>query len=282
MGEFSAQWLSLREPVDHAARSEPVRQALLTDLAKRHGSSLTGLRVLDMGCGSGSNLRALAPALGDQQHWVLVDYDDALLAAARQALLGWAERVIRADDTGVVLQHTGLTVSVTFERADLVAAMAPVLARPVDLITASALFDLVSEPWVDRLVAQLNAPLYAVLSFDGEMTWRPAHPDDQRVSRAFARHQQQDKGFGPALGPRSGLYLAQALTQAGYRVVSDKSPWLIDTLPSPFHDMLVQGIASAAADTGDVCAAAVDDWLQSRRVAQCCVIGHDDLYAFKP
>lgn len=281
MGEFSAQWLGLREPVDHAARSASVLEAALNDLTQHHGTCLSGLRILDLGCGSGSNLRALAPYLGDHQHWLLVDYDDDLLDAASTALQAWAQAVKRSDKQGLVLEHAGHTISVTFQRADLVAQREALLARPVDLVTASALFDLVSADWVDAFVAQLKAPLYAVLSFDGEMTWWPEHPDDKRITAAFARHQQQEKGFGSALGPHAGAYLAQALSRVGWRVVSNKSPWQVADLPSAFHDMLIEGIASAVRELGEIPPEVIQAWLVDRRVAQRCVIGHDDLYASK-
>ena len=279
MGEFSAKWLELREPVDHAARSQTVLQALLDDMHQRHGAKLSGLKVLDLGCGSGSNLRALAPHLGQDQHWVLVDYDDALLAAAREALQAWAHEVSQVTAHGLVLGHGGLTISVSFQRADLSTDLPALLSQRTDLVTASALFDLVSPAWVDQFVAQLAAPLYAVLSFDGQMAWWPEHPSDETITAAFSQHQQQDKGFGNALGPSSGRYLSQALQAQGFQVVSDKSPWQIDALPSAFHDMLIEGIAAAARDMQAASTEALAQWLESRRVAQRCIIGHDDLYA---
>ena len=279
MGEFSAQWLSLREPVDHAARSQRVCQTMLQDLRQRKGQTLDGVRVLDLGCGSGSNLRALAPVLGDNQHWTLVDYDEGLLEAASQALQDWAQAVISINDQTLVLQQAGLTLTVTLRRADLSRDLAALMALPVDLVTASALFDLVSSKWVDQFAAALQAPLYAVLSFDGQMNWEPQRELDAAVVQAFCTHQQQDKGFGQALGPNSGRYLARALGDQGFEVTSDKSPWDVQSLPSAFHDMLIDGIASAAADIGDIEPDALDQWLQSRRVAQRCIIGHDDLYA---
>lgn len=279
LGEFSAKWLELREPVDHAARSQAVLQTLVRDMSQHHGGQLNGLQVLDLGCGSGSNLRALAPHLGDDQHWVLVDYDDALLAAAREALQTWAHGVLQDGTDGIVLSHSGLTISVRFWRADLSTDLPALLGQPTDLVTASALFDLVSAAWVDRFVAQLAAPLYAVLSFDGQMLWWPEHPSDELVTTAFSRHQQQDKGFGNALGPHSGHYLAEALDAQGFQVVTDKSPWHIETLPSAFHDMLIEGIATAAGDMQAASPEALAHWLETRRVAQRCIIGHDDLYA---
>lgn len=279
MGEFSAQWLSLREPVDHAARSQHVCQVMLQDLRQRKGQTLNGVRVLDLGCGSGSNLRALAPLLGENQHWTLVDYDDDLLKAASQALQDWAQAVISVDGQTLVLRQSGFTMTVILRRADLSQDLSALMALPVDLVTASALFDLVSSKWVAQFAAALQAPLYAVLSFDGQMSWEPEHGLDASVVQAFCTHQQQDKGFGQALGPNSGSYLARALGAKGFEVTCDKSPWDVQSLPSAFHDMLIDGIASAATDIGGIEPDVLDQWLQSRRVAQRCIIGHDDLYA---
>ena len=81
---FSAEWLALREPVDHRSVDAGLREAVA---ARFPGS----MRLLDLGCGSGSNLRGLAPSLGADQCWTLVDWDAALLAHASAALTAWAE-----------------------------------------------------------------------------------------------------------------------------------------------------------------------------------------------
>ncbi|MCD8504181.1 MAG: class I SAM-dependent methyltransferase [Burkholderiaceae bacterium] len=282
MGEFSAQWLSLREPVDHAARNVQVREAMLADLRKRHGVQLSGLRVLDLGCGSGSNLRALAPLLGEAQHWTLVDYDRALLAAARQALTQWADQVMSEQTDSMRMMRGGIQIDVDFRVADLSGELDSLLSLPVDLVSASALFDLVSSRWVDGFCDVLRAPLYAVLSFDGQMQWEPRHKLDQAVTKAFCAHQVTDKGFGAALGPTSGQYLRNALEQRGFTVTIDKSPWEIEDLPSVFHDMLIDGVAKAVAEIGHLGLTDIDAWLASRRDARRCVIGHDDLYAASP
>ena len=82
---FSADWLALREPADHAARNP--------DLAARLGAWMArpgARRVLDIGCGSGSTVRALTSHLPDGVRWTLLDHDAALLEAARARLLDWA------------------------------------------------------------------------------------------------------------------------------------------------------------------------------------------------
>ncbi len=86
MSGFSAEWLALREPADHRARNRD----LLGALARRFAGRDT-LSVVDLGCGAGSNLRALAPALPRRQRWRLVDHDAALLGAARGRIAQWGD-----------------------------------------------------------------------------------------------------------------------------------------------------------------------------------------------
>src|SRR5689334_14542898 len=88
---FDLAWLDLREPVDHRSRSEDLGREL-----KRHLGHRAFISVLDMGCGTGSNLRATAPLLGPEQHWTLVDKDERLLEAAVARLCTWAAHAERS------------------------------------------------------------------------------------------------------------------------------------------------------------------------------------------
>ena len=74
----------------------------------------------------------------------------------------------------------------------------------LDLVTASAFFDLVSEEWIARFCQELAArqlPLYTVLTYDGTETWSPPHDHDAPMLAAFHAHQGRDKGFGWAKRP---------------------------------------------------------------------------------
>ena len=66
--DFSAEWLALREPVDHRSRADEL-VPILCEEWQRCGWE----RIVDLGCGTGSNLRYLAPKLPGFQHWILVD-----------------------------------------------------------------------------------------------------------------------------------------------------------------------------------------------------------------
>ena len=80
-----------------------------------------------------------------------------------------------------------------------------VLADAPDLVAMSALLDLVSRRWLERLgrdagVRRLSALCGAELS-TAASTLTPASRHDAAVIAAVNRHQLTDKGFGPALGP---------------------------------------------------------------------------------
>ena len=75
-------WLALREPADAAAR-DPELAALAARPARRPGARWS---IRDLGCGTGSLGRWLAPQLPGPQHWILHDRDTALLARAEAGL----------------------------------------------------------------------------------------------------------------------------------------------------------------------------------------------------
>ena len=127
MTGFSADWLELREPHDLRARNSAVLDAVVASQAGNRA-----IRIVDLACGTGSTLRALAPRFYAGQHWRLADNDLSLLARAAAT----------ARPSGVTVTAIPLDLN-----RDLEAAR----DGPIDLVTTSALLDLVSEPWLDRL-----------------------------------------------------------------------------------------------------------------------------------
>lgn len=255
---FSADWLALREPADHRSRSA----ALLAELAKRFDGREV-LRVTDLGCGTGSNLRATAPALNARQEWTLVDYDFALLEQAAKSLTDWADEA-KAIGDDLVLIKDGRTIGVKFRIADLNTELEQVISGGIDVVTASALFDLISEPWMRRFIAALRATpatFYTVLTYNGEDEFLPAHPFDWGIINAFKIHQRRDKGFGPAEGPQAAATLARLLKEAGYTVETADTPWVLKPSDIALKTELLKGLHGAAMETGLVSDNGADDWL---------------------
>jgi hypothetical protein len=157
----------------------------------------------------------------------------------------------------------------------------------VDMVTASALFDLCSETFctalADRL-ASAGCGLYAALNYDGVMRWHPAHPLDEHVVDLFNRHQRTDKGLGPALGPDATSCLARLLKDRGFVVRIEHSPWRLGAETAGLQAALLQGIRGPLLEMASLPSPTIDGWLQDRLAEiggpdHFALVGHMDLLA---
>jgi len=258
---FSAAWLALREPLDLRARHRGVLQHAATALAGRHA-----VTIVDLACGTGATRRALGPHLRMHQSWRLFDNDLSLLAKVPPA------------------------ANVQVRALDLVCDLEAALDGPVDLVTTSALLDLVSFSWLERLVIEVAArkvPLYAALTYDGRVDFTPEYSRDAAVIAAVNSHQRGDKGFGPALGPLGARTAVECLQRVGYRVEVGASDWLLREGDLVIQEAMLSGWARAASETGEISHEAAAEWLVSRRSALASMrsrirVGHQDLLAWPP
>jgi SAM-dependent methyltransferase len=274
MSGFSPEWLTLREPSDHRARDAMLGLKLADRLQKRGSVTVT-----DLGCGTGSNIRATYALLGPEQHWTLVDYDPKLLAAARTHLKAWADRATAHGDR-LELVKSGKRLMVSFREANLVDALDAALGERPDLVTASALFDLCSAAFITRFakaVAARKAVFYTVLTYNGIQTWTPKHAADATMLDAFHTHQMTDKGFGPSAGPNAPEALAAGFKANGYTVHEGDSPWLLGRSDQVLIDALAPGFAGAVAELGTARTATIADWCAVSRHG--CEVGHTDTLA---
>jgi hypothetical protein len=265
MSGFTAEWLTLREPHDLAARNRAVLDAVTTSF-KSAGS----MHVVDLACGAGSTVRALHTHLPVRQHWDLVDNDPDLLALACSRNL----------DNGITLNAVHLDLSRDVEAA---------LGSSANLITISALLDLVSRKWLDQFLHEIAArhlPVYAALTYDGRTGLSPADPFDGHILSAVNAHQLTDKGFGPALGPTAASSAITGLRALGYRVVDGESDWILRPDDREFQNEMLEGWANAARDMRTLSGAEIADWLARRKIMiseglSSMQVGHVDFFAFR-
>lgn len=288
MSDFSPNWLALREGVDTRARDLSLPANLVAE--RPDGAPL---RIMDLGSGIGANLRFLGPYLGRDQHWLLLDSDAVLLGRAPEAMRMWAVDQgygLSPAGEGVRLVGSVFSATLCWRRLDLAAHLNTLPFDETDLVTASALLDLVSRDWVDDLVRHCSAHCCAVLfalSYDGRMLWQPKMGADRHVTYLFNRHQGWDKGFGPALGPAATDYAAQCFRKSGYRVRRVQSDWRLACADATLQEALVRGVAEAAMEVDPDQRAQIDRWLIQRlgcirRPASALVVGHFDLLAVPP
>ncbi len=264
----------MREGADARARNPDVAEALAARLQLREAVS-----IIDLGCGSGANLRATAPLLPSRQSWTLVDLDAGLIRCARSTLAAWADEAV-ADGDELRLRKGAADIVVSFRQADLARDLPAILDGGADLVTASAFFDLTSAEFIRamaRALEQMRASFYGALIYNGVERWTPHRPADNQISSAFHRHQLRDKGFGPASGPMAPAHLADQFRLNGYSVIEGDSPWRLTRGDRMLIEELARGHAMAAAETGLVEAKTIEAWIKAVRTGA--EIGHTDIFA---
>jgi hypothetical protein len=203
-----AQWLALREAADAAARASELVERVRGRLAP--GADLV---IHDLGSGTGSMGRWLAPQLPGAQHWILYDRDADLLERAA------ADPACAAAD--------GSPVTVATRRRDITRLTADDLAG-ADLVTGSALLDMLTADEIERIVAACagaGCPTLLTLSVLGRVELTPPDPLDDELAAAFNAHQRRTVDGRTLLGPDAADAAAEAFRRRGVSVLVRFSPW---------------------------------------------------------
>jgi hypothetical protein len=208
--EVSSDWLALREPADADARSRDLALAVATLLPP-------GPQVIhDLGSGTGSMMRWLAPLLPGPQAWVLHDWNADLTARAIDGV-----RPVDGED------HL---VAVSARTANL-SQLRPVDLAGASLVTASALLDVLTSREIHSIVGacvRARCPALFALSVTGDVRLTPRHDFDSRIESAFNAHQLRTVARRQQLG-RHGAPIARGLfTQAGWHVRPSTTVWRLD------------------------------------------------------
>lgn len=263
--DFTKDWLSLRAPADTRSRASDL-MAMAAAVATRRCTTET-VQIVDLAAGTGAVMRALAPMIARPQHWTLIDTDPGLLAEAARL----AHEAPPAADLTFDIVETDLSQNPT-----------PWTGHP-DLVTASAMFALVSMRFIGRLTERLSTdrvPLLALLTYDGVMSTQPPHAADAQMERALNAYARSERSFGTAVGPDAIVLLSQTLEQAGFIVHQRDSAWrLTRDEDAALMDTVADRWATAAVELMPSERAAVEAWLAHVREAQGLTIGHTDLLA---
>ena len=230
LARVSAAWLGLREPADAAARVPE-----LVDLLRRDLPVTPRTVIHDLGSGTGSMGRWLAPQLPGPQHWVLYDRDPDLLIHAEAETAG----TTAAD---------GAPVTVETRQHDIT-RLSPADLDGAALITASALLDMLTADEVERVVAscaEARCPALLTLSVIGRVELTPADPLDAEIEAAFNAHQRRTVGGRTLLGPDAVEATIEAFGRHGADVLVRSSPWRLGPDQADLTCEWLQGWLDAA------------------------------------
>jgi hypothetical protein len=267
VARVSDDWLALREPADAAARSR--------ELVEHLSLPASGRWVIhDLGGGTGSMGRWLAPLLPGPQHWIVHDRDADLLALA--------ELPGAAADGGAVTFETQQSDITRLRHDDLSGAT---------LITASALLDMLTEDELAGLVstcAGAGCPILLALSVVGRVDLTPADPLDGPLAAAFNDHQRRLTPRGRLLGPDAVAAAAGRLGRLGAEILVRSSPWRLGASHAELAEVWFAGWVHAACEQLPELSAEAEVEVEAythRRLAQAAagelevIVDHADLLA---
>ena len=287
MNDFSDEWLHMREPLDVASRSSELA-AIVAEALRPTGTRDRPIHVVDLGAGTGANLRYLAPLLGGSQDWLLVERNPSLLDALNDRMRTWA-----GSSGAHVFEGEGQLIVRTIHFECRIRCVALDLATQLDrvvlpqrcLVTASALLDLVSEDWLARLVQRsinARASVCFTLSYNGRISCHPAEAEDRKVGELFNRHQLGNKGFGPALGPGGARRAGEMIEDRDYRARSEASDWRVKGADQALQHLLLDDWFEAASQIAPNRVSEWGQWRERRRAhieagRSEIVVGHTDM-----
>ncbi|WP_436845164.1 class I SAM-dependent methyltransferase [Streptomyces cinerochromogenes] len=264
---YAPEWLRLREGADAAARARELLDPLRIRLANLPGRA-RGHVVHDLGCGTGSMGRWLAPRLDGAQHWVLHDRDPYLLHFAAVASPRSA-----AD---------GSRVTVETRRGDI-ARLTPDALAGASLVTASALLDVLTREQIETLAdacTGAGCPALLTLSVAGRVELTPGDPLDAEIAEAFDAHQRRSG----LLGPDAVTVACEAFAERGATVRLHPSPWRLGAGEAALTEQWLRGWVGAAVEQRPELRDRAERYLHDRLAA--CAAGtlratvhHSDLLA---
>ena len=147
MTDFSQNWLQLREPLDRKSRSNELIKTLSLVLRDRP------IHVIDLGTGTGSNLRYLCKELKGNQTWHLIDNDRNLLKAIPAYTKEWAIKnklLAKELENELLIKGNNIECHAYIQQKNL-SNLKDISIPKKALVSCSALLDLVSKNWLETL-----------------------------------------------------------------------------------------------------------------------------------
>ncbi len=251
----TADWLALRASADDASRSTQLA-AQLRGLMPAHG-----IRVHDLGSGTGAMVRWLAPRLPGPQEWVLHDADAGILS--------------HVDLVGVT-DAEGVPVR-AIERVGALDDLAAGAFADASAVTASALLDVLTRGDAERIVDRILAariPALFSLTVIGSVALAPPSASDAALAASFDDHQRRDGRLGPDAVP----FVVSRFCDAGWNVQTAHTPWRLGPGDEPLIAEWLDGWLAAAVEQDPSLEAAA----RARRElgVTAVIVGHEDVIAW--
>lgn len=220
-------WLRDRYGFDSIARCKHLEAVVLSHFHERRF-----IGILDVGAGLGANTRYYGGLLACDQEWILVEEDPSLARTCLSDLTRWAESNgwdYRPLPEGLEIRGRDKRIMIHLVETSICNVGGLVDLSSVDLATANAVFDLLSEGQLTSFLSELccfGIPIFATMNYRS-MRFQPQQERDAAYIGVYERHMQRPRDVGCAVGRDCSDMMITCLEGMGYEVRSGSSTWII-------------------------------------------------------
>ena len=265
--DFQVEWLEERFSFDTKARNKIIEQACIT-----HFKDKERLNILDIGAGTGSNFQHLWNRFPQHQNWIFVELNPELAQVAKEKCIQLAKKQgfsIAEENKRLVFQKEKQYRSIQILNQSFLELHQFLDLDKVDLITAGAVFDLLSSTMLDQFLNQLlehQIALLATINYTG-MHFQHSSTTDQQFIQLYEAHMCRQQDFGRAIGPKFPEYLKAFSNAKSIPLLMGSSHWIIGPTDHKMHrfllDYMEKGIGETLTDTKQKLS--FQNWLTSKR-----------------
>ena len=227
-----SEWLQERYSEDEKARSKKIEKDVVS-FVEGIDQTINELHLLDIGSGLGANLLYYSENLPFNQNWILLDKDEKLLNISEKYITnnlvnkGWTSKKPLQDT--MTFTKNGIIIKFALKNGSLLELDELIDLQMIDIITANAVFDLLSFNHFTnfvKVIKEYHLPLLSTLNYHS-MVFRPTTPVDSKFIELYESHMTRKQEFGKAMGPNCSNLMSVSLQKDGYRLSKEESNWKI-------------------------------------------------------
>lgn len=280
-------WLDHRYACDAEARNANIEKKFLEFFSEKEA-----ITIMDAGCGTGSNFQYYFEKLPNHQEWVFLDCENSLLEACRTKLHDFAKKnhyQYKEQNGSISIKAGRKQANVRTVGGELAEVEKHTDLKETDVITANALFDLLSYDQFDHFACKLsayNVCLMATLNYY-ETSFLPFSEDDGRFVRYFHTHMTRPQKFGAAMGPNCTEEMLDLLTEHQMMIEQEGSQWHLKRYDTTMHHYLLHFFEHAVRDLNlsNTEVKELEEWLENKKKMSHehkleIIVDHSDIFAY--
>jgi SAM-dependent methyltransferase len=224
--KFRLSWINAREEYDFLARSN-----LLCEYFNKNKQN--SIRIIDLGCGTGSFLRWCYYTKINFDEMLLVDHDKKLLnqflIITKKFLNKYDYKISKQTSTSFDIMKKNIIKknNVKLKKQDILMTLS--IINEYNLISLSAIADILPKIFITNLFSSVEPKkiIYFSICFNGKIKWNIVNEHDKYIISRFNNHQQSLKDDIYAMGAKSIKLIKNLSKRKKFNLLHKDSSWII-------------------------------------------------------